>query len=338
MSTGAALTSSEELPGHLRQAHRVREEIGRESDSRGRAGRGGGCEGDATELIRRLAEGQHGVVARRQLIALGLSPALVRGRVESGYLLPLHRGVFAVGHGRINQRAGWIAAVLASGPGAVLSHGSAAALWSLRGSRGMPEVTRRAGGAGPPAIRVHQTRVLDASETVVEAGIPVTSIERTVMDMAPRLDNRQIERMLVAADRSRRLRWSRLRRLLERTPRRPGVGRLKRIALNVDPRAADALSPTEVDFLALCREAGLPAPHVNVLVEGHLVDFAWLDKRVLVEADSYSFHADRPSFERDHLTTVELEVAGYRVHRATAGMLEHTPAAFMGVVGRSLLT
>jgi hypothetical protein len=290
---------------------------------------------NATGLIRRLAERQHGIVARRQLIALGLSAGLVRGRVDSGYLLPLHRGVFAVGHGRINQRARWIAAVLASGPGAVLSHGSAADLWSLRGSRGAPKVVRRSGGSGPDAIRVHQTRVLQRSETTVEAGIPVTSIERT-MDMAPRLDDRQLERMLVAADRSRRLRWPRLMCLIERAPRRSGAGRLGRIARNVDPRAVDALSPTEVDFLALCREAGLPAPQVNVLVEGHLVDFAWLDKRVLVETDSFSFHADRPSFERDHLTTVELEIAGYRVHRAAAGMLESKPEPFLEIVRRSL--
>jgi hypothetical protein len=291
---------------------------------------------NATGLIRRLAERQHGIVARRQLIVLGLSAGLIRGRVDSGYLLPLHRGVFAVGHGRINQRARWIAAVLASGPGAVLSHGSAADLWSLRGSRGAPEVVRRSGGSGPDAIRVHQTRVLHRSETTVEAGIPVTSIERTIMDMAPRLDDRQLERMLVAADRSRRLRWPRLMCLIERAPRRSGAGRLGRIARNVDPRAVDALSPTEVDFLALCREAGLPTPQVNVLVEGHLVDFAWLDKRVLVETDSFSFHADRPSFERDHLTTVELEIAGYRVHRAAAGMLESKPEPFLEVVRRSL--
>jgi hypothetical protein len=189
---------------------------------------------------------------------------------------------------------------------------------------------RRSGGAGPDAIRVHQTRVLHRSESTVEAGIPVTSIERTILDMAPRLDDRQLERMLVAADRSRRLRWPRLKSLIERAPRRPGAGRLSRIARNVDPRAADALSPTEVDFLALCREAGLPTPQVNALVEDHLVDFAWLDKRVLVETDSYSFHADRPSFERDHLATVELEVAGYRVHRATSGMLEVSRSPFWG--------
>jgi hypothetical protein len=179
--------------------------------------------------------------------------------------------------------------------------------------------------------------VLDGIEMTVEAGIPVTSVERTALDMAPRLDDRQLERMLVAADRSRRLRWPRLMHLTERAPRRPGAGRLNRIAKSVDPRAADAISPTEVDFLALCREAGLPTPQVNVLVEGHLIDFAWPDKRVLVETDSYSFHADRPSFERDHLTTVELEVAGFRVHRATAGMLESKPEGFMGVVRRSLL-
>jgi hypothetical protein len=332
MSAVRPAPSAAGTPTADQRAHRVREDIGRESDARGsRVGH------SATELIRRLAEGQHGVVARRQLIALGLSVGLIRGRIDSGYLLPLHRGVFAVGHGRISRRGWWIAAVLASGPGAVLSHGSAADLWSLRGSRGAPEVTRRAGGAGPPAIRIHQTRVLERNETTVEAGIPVTSIERTILDMSPRLDNRQLERMLVAADRSHRLRWPRLIGLIERAPRRPGAGRLGRIAREVDPRAVDALSPIEVDFLTLCREAGLPTPQVNVLLEGHLVDFAWLDKRVLVETDSYSFHADRPSFERDHLTTVELEVAGYRVHRATTGMLESKPESFLEIVRRSLL-
>lgn len=291
---------------------------------------------NATALIRQLAERQHGVVAHRQLVAAGLSPELIRGRVESGHLLPLHRGVFAVGHGRLTVKGGWMAAVLASGPGAVLSHASAAALWSLRGARGAPEVTRRSGGATHRGIAVHQTKLLEPVDVAVEARIPVTSIERTLLDLAPRLDDRQLEHVLVGADRSRRLRWQQLMTLIERTPRRPGAGRLRRIARQVDPRAAEALSPTEVDFLALCRKAELPIPQVNVLVAGHLVDFAWLRDRVLVETDSYSFHGDRLSFERDHLRTVELEAAGYRVHRATAGMLERSPGRFMRLVARSL--
>lgn len=229
-----------------------------------------------------------------------------------------------------------MAAVLACGPGAILSHGSAAELWGLRRSRGVPEVTRRSGGSRHGAIRVHQTRVLDASEVANEAGIPVTSLERTLLDISARLDDRQLERALVAADRSRRLRWAELGRLVTRTPARPGASRLGQLAASVDPRAADALSPMEVDFLALCREAGLPTPQVNVLVEGHLIDFAWPAERVLVETDSYGFHADRPSFERDHITTTELEAAGYRVHRATYGMLEANPGPFLSNVSRSI--
>jgi hypothetical protein len=229
-----------------------------------------------------------------------------------------------------------MAAVLASGPGAVLSHASAGALWSLRGARGAPEVTRRSGGATHRGIAVHQTKMLEAADVEVEAGIPVTSIERTLLDLAPRLNDRRLEHALVAADRSRRLRWQRLSALIERTPRRPGAGRLRRVVARIDPRAAETLSTTEVDFLALCRDAGLPLPQVNVLVEGYLVDFAWFHARVLVETDSYSFHADRLSFESDHVRTVELEMVGYRVHRATAGMLERSPQPFMRLVADSL--
>jgi hypothetical protein len=172
---------------------------------------------------------------------------------------------------------------------------------------------------------------------VVEAGIPVTSLERTLLDIAGRLDGRQLERALVSADRSRRLRWPELRRVVEQGAGREGVGRLRRLVDQVDPRAADAISPAEVDFLALCREAGFPRPQVNALVEGRLVDFYWPDARVIVETDGYWFHSDRPAFERDYESTVVLTAAGYRVHRATYRMLQHSPALFLNLIRKSLL-
>ncbi|MGB7588170.1 MAG: type IV toxin-antitoxin system AbiEi family antitoxin domain-containing protein [Solirubrobacterales bacterium] len=291
---------------------------------------------EATRLIRELAEEQHGVVARRQLLEIGLGAGLVQERRRSGRLIPVHRGVFAVGHSRIGRKGAWMAAVLASGQGAVLSHGSAADLWGLRRSRGPIEVTRRSGGGRGRGVRVHQSRLLSAADVTTEAGIPVTSLEQTLFDMSGRLDGKQLERLLVAADRSGRLRWPQLERILDERTGRPSVARLRRVAQRVDPRAVDTKSPLEVDFLALCRDAGLPRPEVNVFVEGHLVDFLWVGKRVVVETDGYTYHADRPSFESDHERTAVLMAAGYVVHRATIRMLIRDPDLFLGNVRRSL--
>jgi very-short-patch-repair endonuclease len=291
----------------------------------------------ATAVIRRLAEKQHGVVAARQLIALGLAEGLIKSRVKDGQLIVLYRGVFAVGHRRIGLYGEWLAAVLACGPGAVLSHGTAAQLWGIRGSRRPIEVTRVSGHRRPHGVRLHQTRLLAPDHITREAGIPVTTVERTLLDTAARLDERQLVHDLVEADRARRLRWPWLWRVIAEHGRgRRGAGRLRRAAAQVDPNFADAVSTTEVDFLMLCREAGLKMPQVNVLVEGKRVDFYWPRKRLIVEADSYGYHADRPSFELDHQSTVDLEVAGYRVHRTTFKMLESNPGPFLDLVRASL--
>lgn len=223
---------------------------------------------EATAAIRALAERQHGIVARRQLLELGVGLGAIQRRREGGILVPMFRGVFALGHRRIGQRGRWMAAVLVCGPGAVLSHGSAAQLWGLRGSRGPIEVLRGSGGARHAGIRVRQTRSLKLDEMTEEAGIPVTSVERTLLDMAARLDDRQLERMLVAADRSGRISWPRLGRLLEARRGRKGSGRLRRIAAEVDPEAVEARSGVEIDFLGLCRREKLPPPAVNVLIAG----------------------------------------------------------------------
>jgi very-short-patch-repair endonuclease len=294
---------------------------------------------EATAVIRRLAEKQHGVVAHRQLIARGLGERLIEGRVARGQLIPLYRGVFALGHRRIGLHGEWVAAVLASGPGAVLSHGTAAQLWGIRGSRRPIEVTRVSGHRRPHGVRLHQTRSLPAEHITLEAGIPVTTIERTFLDTAARLDEKQLEHDLAEAARSRRLRWPKLWRILTEHGRgRKGVKRLKRVATQADPRFADAVSISEVDFLILCREEGLKMPQVNVLVEGKKVDFYWPKERLIVEADSYGFHGDPRSFELDHQSTVDLEVAGYHVHRTTYKMLQANPAPFLSLIRGSLGT
>jgi hypothetical protein len=287
-------------------------------------------------LIRGLAEKQHGIVARRQLMEAGLGRDLIRDRVRSGRLVTVHRGVFAVGHGRIGLHGEWMAATLACGPGAYLSHGSAAHLWGMRRSRRPHEVIRVAGHRRPHGVWLHQTRSLPAEDVTTEAGIPVTSVERTAMDQAGRLSDRQLEQMLVAADRSGCLDWCELQRVISQGNGRKGLRRLRRVAAGVDPRAADAISPLEVDFLALCRRANLPTPQVNVLVDGRLVDFYWPGAKVIVETDGYAFHSDRPAFERDHESTVVLTAAGYTVHRATYKMLKSNPRPLLYLLRKDL--
>jgi hypothetical protein len=294
----------------------------------------------ATRAIRELAERQHGVVAHRQLLDLGVGGTAVRRRVAAGLLVPVFQGVFAVGHRRLSREGHWMSAVLASGRRTVLSHGTAMELWDMRRSRGPVEVLRASGGPTPtrPGVRIHQTRALPAGEVAVERGIPVTTVERTLRDMAGRLDGRQIEHAIVAADRSRRISWPELHRLLGRGRGRKGIRRLRIAAERLDPSAVDARSDLEVDFLALGREAGLPLPQVNVLVGGFLVDFLWPQQKVVVETDSYTYHSDPGSFENDHRRTVALEAAGYEVHRATRRMLESEPDQILNLVRRSLRT
>ena len=140
----------------------------------------------------------------------------------------------------------------------------------------------------------------------------------------------------MAADRAKRVRWPELRQVVEEGVGRKGRGMLRRLCIQVDPRAVDARSNPEVDFLALCREANLPTPAVNVLVEGKLVDFLWPKERLIVEVDSYRYHGDRPTFERDSESTVTLMVAGYKVLRPTDRMLEGNPGVVMRLVRDSL--
>ena len=229
-------------------------------------------------------------------------------------------------------------AVLACGPGAVLSHFSAGHLWHLCGSYGPVEVLRRSGGATHEGVRLHQTRRLEPYEVTVEKAIPVVSMERALLDMAGRVDSKRLERMLVQGYKSGRLSWPTLGRVLARRRGRKGAGRLRRIASEVDPAVLETRSVTEIDFLALWRRTEMHLPLVNVLVEGHLVDFLWPREKVIVEADSWGFHGDPGSFERDHETDVDLIAAGYDVHHATYKMLSRDPDPFLANVRRALLT
>lgn len=165
---------------------------------------------EATAVIRELAERQHGVVARWQLLDLDLSPGVFRSRCENDTLVPLFQGVFAVGHQRLTREGRWMAAVLACGPGAVLSHFSAGHLWGICGSYGPNEVLRQSGGLKPEGhrgVRLHQTRRLWSYEVTVERGIPVAAMERVLLDLSGRTDSKRLERIVVQAYKSGKLSW-----------------------------------------------------------------------------------------------------------------------------------
>jgi uncharacterized protein DUF559 len=294
---------------------------------------------EATAAIRGLAERQHGVVARWQLLDLDIAPTTLRSRCENGALVPLFQGVFALGHLRLSQEGRWMAAALACGRGAVLSHFSAGQLWGLCGSYGPIEVLRQSGGFRPEGhrgVRLHQTRRLEPYEVTMERGIPVAAMERVLLDLAGRTDAKRLERIVIQAYKSGRLNWRRLGRITTRRRGCRGVGKLRRVVLEVEPEALETKSVSEIDFLSLCRQASLPTPAVNVLVEGHLVDFLWSSRKVIVETDSWNHHGDKPTFEKDRQTDVDLISAGYDVHRATYKMLERNPDPFLNNVRRAL--
>jgi hypothetical protein len=185
-------------------------------------------------------------------------------------------------------------------------------------------------------VRLHQTRRLQTYEVTVERGIPVTVMERVLLDLAGRMDVKRLERMFVSAYKRPSFSWPRLRRIITRRRGCKGVGKLRRIALEVDPEALETKSVPEVDFLSLWREVDPSTPAVNVLIEGHLVDFLWSGQKVIVETDSWTHHGDPLAFERDHQRDVELTAAGYDVHRTTAKMLERDPGPFLQNVRRAI--
>jgi hypothetical protein len=207
------------------------------------------------------------------------------------------------------------------------------------GSYGPIEVLRQSGGFtldGHHGIRLHQTRRLYAWEVAVERGIPVAARERVLLDLAGRTDAKRLERIVVQAYKSGDLSWSRLARIITRRRGCKGVGRLRQIVLELEPEALETKSVSEIDFLALSREANLPTPFVNVLVEGHLVDFLLPAQKLIVETDSWSHHGDRLTFEKDRQRDVDLMAAGYEVLRTTYKMLERNPDPFLNNVRRAL--
>lgn len=267
-----------------------------------------------------LAAAQYGVVARGQLQALGFTRGAIARRLQAGRLHPVHRGVYAVGHTALGSEGRWLAAVLACGPGAALSHRSAATHWGLLHSDQMRiDITAGRGRRGAPGIRLHRTRSLTARNTTTHRGIPVTTIARTLLDLAANEQPARLERAVAQAIRRDLYDHRAITEVLARSNGHRGRSALA-AATARDPKLTR--SDWEARVLALIRAANLPEPLLNHTVDAPdhgpcEADFFWPARSLIVETDSWQHHGSRASFEADRVKDAALTAAGYRVVRLT---------------------
>lgn len=259
---------------------------------------------------------EYGLATRAQLLVIGVSPGIIAYRLAAGRLIRAYDGVYWLGYVRTEPIAHAAAAVLGGGDHAVLSHGSAAALWGMVSRWPKePEIAIAQGDRRPAGVRVHRSRTLTRADIRQQRGIRTTSPERTMLDIAPRLTPVARTRALQNARLAGYLHHHTLAATLARNPRHPGT-RLIRPLLEVFT-ANPTRSPLEDDFLPWARRHGLPEPQVNVRVADYIVDVLFPAERVIVECDGWEFHRDRASFENDRERDAATSALGFLTYRLT---------------------
>ncbi len=249
------------------------------------------------------------MVSREQLLACGVHRRRIERALRDGRLHRIHRGVYAIGHTALSQEARWMAAVLAAGPGTVLSHRSAAHLWGISSrSPSLVEVTTPRSTRNVRSVTVHRTRRLEPSDHTTRDGIPTTTLKRTLVDLAgsPAFDRalHQAEILFGAQELS--------------AARIPG----RKLAPSDADRSRSAL---ERDFKRLCRRHGIPPPENNVRIAGFEVDFLWRDAGLVAEVDGWRFHRPRHAFETDRRRDAVLVREGMRAVRFTHRQVTQHP-------------
>jgi len=284
-----------------------------------------------------LAERQHGVVSIRQLTGpLGYSKAAVHRAVKVGRLHPLYRGVFAVGHLRLSLHARCLAAVLACAPNALLSHVSAAWLWDLTKTSPLPASVCAPSYRTPrPPLRLHEARTLAPEDRTLRANIPVTSLPRTLLDLAATVRFEWLEKMIERSEDLELFDLRAVEELLERTVGHQGHGRLRRAIALYKP-SSFTRSTLEKRFLELCLEACLPQPRTNFVIHGFELDCYWPKHHFAVELDVYETHGSRAAFERDRMRQEDLLLHGIVSTRVTGPRLDREPREVMERIARLL--
>jgi very-short-patch-repair endonuclease len=286
--------------------------------------------GAADAAIAELARRQYGVVARHQLLELGVNANSIEHRIAIGRLHPLHQAVYSVGHQVIPREGRWLAAVLASGPESVLSHWSAAALWGIRpNSRSTIDVTSPRKSRSWKGIRRHH-KTLPADEVMIKKAIPVTTVPRTTFDLAATEPLDTIIAMLREAEYRNLYDTLSLFDLIERYPGRRGVRTVQTALerLKEEP-AGRKRSKLEERFAPFLRRHHLPFPRFNDWIvlgpKRYQVDCYWPNTWQIVELDGWEGHRTRSAFREARARDRALRVAGYSVTRLTWNQLDDEP-------------
>ena len=281
-----------------------------------------------------LSLAQHGVFALDQLRALGLAAPAVRSRQAAGRLHRIHHTVYSLVPKELLKREGlYMAAVLACGEGAVLSHRSAAALLELRdwGHTKIEVTVPRRSARRHDGIKVHRSTTLIDEDVTELNNIPCTTVHRTLFDLAEVVTQRQLERSFDQAEISERLDLNAINDQLKRNPTRPGAKAVRDVLETHYIGKTPTWSENEEALLAITRELGIPDPDTNQFIvpddggPAIRVDFVWRDQRVIVEADSKKWHNTRQRFEQDRVRDQRLTAAGWTIIRTTWRQMKHRP-------------
>jgi very-short-patch-repair endonuclease len=272
----------------------------------------------------RLAQRQWGVVTRAQLIEVGLRDRGIAEWVRAGRLRRLYQGVYAVGHDRLMRQGRWLAAVMACGPGAALSHRDAAVLWDLRQSNSayIDVIVPSQSGRKRAGLRIHRSSRLRPAEVTVRHGIPVTTVARTLLDLADVLDGQALKRVITEAEYLNRLDMAALNAVVSANPGR----RSARLMEAAAGRRHRTRSKLEQRFLRLLERHRVEEPESGVWIEGYETDFLWTRAGLVVELDGFAAHKTRATFDADRLRDRRLWRAGLRTMRLTSEALDDEQA------------
>jgi very-short-patch-repair endonuclease len=273
-----------------------------------------------------LADRQHGVVSREQLLGAGVGRGAIARGVESGRLRPVFRGVYAVGHAALRREGCWIAALLACGSAAVLSHRTAAMIWGLLAGPPIPidVITATGKGRKHAGITTHRTH-LDPLDALVIDDLRVTTPSRTIVDLAATLSGRALRDVVERAQDLRRFDPEDLKVTLIRAGRRRGARRLEDLLTLMAPDEDHARSHLERLFLTLTRNAKLARPAPNREIGGRTRDFVWFEHRLVVETDGYRYHSSRTARRRDNRRDRRLTALGWRPVRSLTRRSRSSP-------------
>jgi very-short-patch-repair endonuclease len=292
-----------------------------------------------------VATGQRGVVAHHQLVALAVSEDQITRWLDGGRLLRLHEGVYAVGHRALPRGGHFMAAVLAGGGDAALSHCSGAAHMGLRPSSAavVDVMVPRSGERDREGIRFHRPKIYGPEDRWTYDGIPCTTVARTLVDLGAVLKFHQLERAVEQAEVLGVLDVKAIADVLARISRPRGVRNLRRCLGAERLDASLTQSVAERDFLTLCRDAGFPRPALQHPIEHapgrwHHVDFAWPDRALAIEIDGWAFHGTRTAARRDRRLDREIRAAGWRVERFMRDDLVDAPEVVLAALHRLLAT